>query len=46
MWPHLSEILSALTELRVTGNKPFIWKEEHQKAFDQMKALIAKDTLL
>ena len=44
MWPHRSEILAPLTEL--TGNKPFIWKDEHQKAFDQMKALIAKDTLL
>ena len=30
MWPHRSEILAPFTEL--TGNKPFIWKDEHQKA--------------
>lgn len=44
MWPKRSHILSPLTEL--LGTKHYVWGEAQQKAFLQMKALIAKDTLL
>jgi transposase InsO family protein len=45
MWPlrsHLLAPLSALTSVNVRWK----WTDEHQTAFDQMKALIAKETLL
>jgi len=35
--------MAPLTE--ITGSQ-FVWNEEHQKAFDEMKALIASDALL
>ena len=45
MWPHRSHILAPLTAM--TGNNTsFKWKEIHQKAFDQIKAIISKSTLL
>jgi len=43
MWPRRSHILAPLTAL--TGKK-FKWDPEHEKSFQQMKALIAKETLL
>jgi len=43
MWPRQSHIMAPLTEM--TGSQ-FIWNDEHQKAFDEMKALIASDALL
>ena len=44
MWPRRSHILAPLTEL--IGTKTFKWGDEQRKAFKEMKALIAKDTLL
>jgi hypothetical protein len=44
MWPHRSHILTPLTDL--TGKGKFIWESKHQKAFKEMKALIASDTML
>jgi RNase H-like domain found in reverse transcriptase len=44
MWPRRSHILAPLTEL--TGKKAFVWEDKHQQPFEQMKALIAMDTLL
>ena len=44
MWPRRSHILAPLTEL--IGTKTFVWGERQQKAFVEMKALVAKDTLL
>ena len=43
MWPRRSHILSSLTAL--TGSKTFRWTDVHTKAFEAMKALIAKDTM-
>jgi hypothetical protein len=50
MWPHRPHILSPLTAKTGTpkkGVKPpvFEWTPEMQKAFDQMKALMAADVL-
>jgi hypothetical protein len=50
MWPHRSEILAPLTAhtgVPKKGEKktPFLWTEKIQKAFDQMKALMAADVL-
>ena len=44
MWPKRSHILSPLTELM--GSKEYKWGPPQEKAFKQMKAVIAKDTLL
>jgi RNase H-like domain found in reverse transcriptase len=44
MWPRRSHILTPLTEL--IGTKTFKWDEPQRKAFKEMKALIAKDTLV
>jgi hypothetical protein len=44
MWPHRSHALAPLTDL--TGKGKFIWETKHQKAFDEMKALVATDTML
>ena len=49
MWPHRSHILAPLTEK--TGTNPenktrkFVWTPEMQKAFDQMKSLMAMDAM-
>ena len=45
IWPqraHLLTPLSALTSEKVK----FIWTKEHQKAFDEMKRAISRETLL
>ncbi|MGH7954719.1 MAG: Ty3/Gypsy family RNase HI domain-containing protein, partial [Gloeomargaritales cyanobacterium] len=44
MWPKRAHVLSPLTAL--TSNKTtFNWKEEHTKAFNEMKALVSQDVL-
>ena len=37
--------MAPLTDL-TSKNKPFKWKEEHQKAFEAVKAAIVKDVML
>ncbi len=44
MWPRRSHILAPITSL--SGTKEFVWNDDCQRAFEQMKALIASDTLL
>jgi hypothetical protein len=44
MWPKHSHISMPLTEL--TGKEAFVWETEHQKAFEEMKVLMAADVLL
>ena len=44
MWPRRSHILAPLTELM--GTKAYVWEDRQEKAFKEMKAIIAKDTLL
>ena len=44
MWPRRSHILAPLTEL--LGTKDYKWESKHEDAFKQMKALMARDTLL
>ena len=44
MWPRRSHVLTPLTDL--LGTKVFKWEPAQQTAFLQMKAIIAKDTLL
>lgn len=44
MWPHRSHILAPLTEM--TGSSEFYWTPRQQEAFQNIKALIARDTLL
>ena len=46
MYPHRSHILAPLTELTGLSPRAFLWTDEHQKAFDNMKALMAQDILL
>jgi hypothetical protein len=50
MWPHRLHILAPLTATTGAPKKgekhpPFQWTPEMQKAFDQMKALMAADVL-
>ena len=44
MWPRRSHLLAPLTEL--TGKGTFTWTAACQKAFDEMKAMVAADVLL
>jgi hypothetical protein len=44
LWPRRAHILHPLTSL--TGKTKFEWTEQHQKAFDTMKAVIAGDALM
>ena len=44
MWKRRSHILAPLTNL--SGKRTFEWGPEQQKAFDEVKALLAKDVLL
>jgi hypothetical protein len=48
MWPKRSHILAPLTDLLGPKNKcdKFVWGESQTKAFAEMKAIIARDTLL
>ena len=45
VWPRRAHILAPLSEL-TSKNAKFKWTEKHQKAFDEMKEVIAKETLL
>ncbi|KAG7348115.1 hypothetical protein IV203_016820 [Nitzschia inconspicua] len=44
MWPHRSHTLAPLTNL--LGTKSFSWNPPHQQAFEEMKAIVARDALL
>ena len=44
MWPRRSHILAPLTEL--LGTKTYQWSDACQTAFQQLKAVIARETLL
>ena len=43
MWPHRSHVLAPLTDQ--TGKNTFTWSDEMDKAFRQMKILLATDAL-
>ena len=45
LWPKRSELLAPLSSLTSKKVK-FEWTQEHQKAFDDIKSMIAKETLL
>jgi hypothetical protein len=45
MWRMRSHILAPLSAL-VSPKVKFEWSQEHQDAFDQIKTLISKETLL
>jgi hypothetical protein len=45
MWKGCSHVLAPLTEL-VSKMKPFQWKEEQQKAFEHIKKIMSRETLL
>ena len=45
VWPMRAHTLAPLSQLTL-DKVPFKWKEEHQKAFEEMKRIIAKETLL
>jgi hypothetical protein len=45
MWKEGSEILAPLTELTST-KKPWKWSTEQQNAFDTMKKIMARETIL
>jgi hypothetical protein len=45
MWPLRSHLLAPLSSL-TSAKVKWKWTTEHQEAFDKMKALIAKETLL
>ena len=45
MWPRRSHYLTPLTAL-TSKNVKFVWNDEHQTAFDNIKVMIAKETLL
>ena len=44
MWPRRAHILAPLTDL--LGTTRFVWDKQHHDAFQRMKALIVKDTML
>ena len=56
LWPHRSHTLAPLTELVSTRGLPstekknklrkIVWSKECQKAFDRMKELVSRETLL
>jgi len=45
MWIRRSDVLSPLTELTSKKVK-FVWTDRHQKAFDTMKRIMARETIL
>jgi hypothetical protein len=45
MWKRRSHILASLTGI-VGANTPFVWGVEQQKAFEEMKRIISRETLL
>ena len=45
MWPRRSEILAPLTALTSSKVK-WKWEEEHDKAFREIKKVMARETLL
>ena len=45
IWPQRSHILAPLTAL-TSAKVPWKWTEEHQNAFDEMKQVISRETLL
>ena len=45
MWAKRSETLTPLTEL-TSKKKKFQWLPKHQQAFDDMKRVIARETIL
>jgi len=45
MWVRRSDVLSPLTKL-CSKKAKFVWKEEQQKAFDTMKKILSRETLL
>ena len=44
MWPHRAHLLKPLTDR--TGAKTFIWTDEMNEAFKEMKALMAANCLV
>jgi hypothetical protein len=44
MWPRRAHTLAPLTKL--TGTKVFVWKDDQQKAFEAMKAIMSSEALL
>jgi hypothetical protein len=44
MWPRRSHVLAPLTEL--TGRGAFKWTDACQKAFDEMRSILAAEMLL
>ena len=46
MYPRRSHILAPLTELTKSKSKKITWTERHQKAFDEMKAVMAHDAMI
>ena len=45
IWPQRSHILAPLTAL-TSAKVKWKWTDEHQKAFDEMKQVITRETLL
>ena len=45
MWQQHSHLMAPLSAL-VSNKTKFVWKEEQQKAFDKIKKIITKETLL
>ena len=46
MWNKRSHILTSLTDQVGDGNQELKWTEVHQKAFEYIKKVMAKDTIL